>query len=110
MCGLSLSPLSRRAGGQVTPAEIVYGTVLSGDQYLHSEPTQARLHNEFNALAIEIEGGAVAQVYEAFGIVWVVIRTLSDLAGRDSRFEFNQFVSEVAATSAAVLRALLPVL
>lgn len=110
LCDLSLSPLSRRAGGQGSAAEIVYGTVLSGDQYLHSEPTRARLHTEFNALAIEMEGGAVAQVCEAFGIDWVVIRTLSDLAGRDSRFEFNQFASEVAVTSAAVLRALLPVL
>lgn len=108
--GLSLSPLSRQAGGQGRPAEIVYGTVLSGDQYLHSEPTRVRLHGEFSALAVEMEGGAVAQVCEAFGIDWVVIRALSDLAGHDSQFEFSQFAGEVAAASVAVLRRLLPVL
>lgn len=108
--GLKLSPLSEQAGGRGRPPEIVYGTVLSGDQYLHSEPTRARLHDEFSALAIEMEGGAVAQVCEAFGVDWVVIRALSDLAGQDSQFEFSRFSSEVAAASAAVLRTLLPVL
>jgi adenosylhomocysteine nucleosidase len=54
--------------------------------------------------------GAVAQVCEAFGIDWVVIRALSDLAGLDSQFDFSQFASEVAAASAAVVRTLLPVL
>jgi adenosylhomocysteine nucleosidase len=110
LLSLSLNPLSPRAGGWGGRAEIVYGTVLSGDQYLHSEPTRARLHDEFGALAIEMEGGAVAQVCEAFGIDWVVIRALSDLAGRESQFEFSQFSSEVAASSAKVLRTLLSAL
>ncbi|MEW2480078.1 5'-methylthioadenosine/adenosylhomocysteine nucleosidase [Mycobacterium sp. NPDC049093] len=105
-----LPPLSPEAGGQGSPAQIVYGTVLSGDQYLHSEPTRARLHSEFGGRAVEMEGGAVAQVCEAFGIDWLVIRALSDLAGQDSRFEFGQFAGEVAGTSATVLRRLLPVL
>lgn len=108
--GLSLSPLSPQAGGKGRPNEIVYGTVLSGDQYLQSLPTRVRLHGEFGALAIEMEGGAVAQVCEAFSIDWVVIRALSDLAGEDSRFEFSQFASEVAAASATVLRAVLSAL
>lgn len=108
--GLNLPPLSPQAGGDGRPAQIVYGTVLSGDQYLHSEPTRARLHSQFGGRAVEMEGGAVAQVCEAFGIDWLVIRALSDLAGQDSRFEFNQFASEVAAASCMVLRTLLPIL
>jgi adenosylhomocysteine nucleosidase len=35
---------------------------------------------------------------------------LSDLAGKDSRFDFAQFVDEVARSSARILRQLLPVL
>lgn len=108
--GLRLPALSTRAGGQGRPARIAYGTVLSGDQYLHSVPTRDRLHAQFGGRAVEMEGGAVAQVAEAFGAEWLVIRALSDLAGEDSRFEFDQFAGEVAAASCAVLRALLPVL
>ncbi|WP_445167694.1 5'-methylthioadenosine/adenosylhomocysteine nucleosidase [Mycolicibacterium sp. Dal123E01] len=87
-----------------------FGTVLSGDQYLHCDATRARLHAEFGGLAVEMEGGAVAQVAEAFGVPWLVIRALSDLAGHDSRFDFLAFVDQVAALSVAILRRLLPVL
>jgi adenosylhomocysteine nucleosidase len=38
------------------------------------------------------------------------VRALSDLAGQDSRFDFAQFVEEVAGSSAQILRRLLPVL
>jgi len=107
---VGLPPLSAAAGGQGGPARIVYGTVLSGDQYLRSEPTRSRLHGRFGGRAIEMEGGSVAQVCESFGVDWLVIRALSDLAGRDSGFEFDRFAGEVAASSATVLRRLLPVL
>ncbi|HJT91791.1 MAG TPA: 5'-methylthioadenosine/adenosylhomocysteine nucleosidase [Mycobacterium sp.] len=92
------------------PGQLVYGTVLSGDQYLHCEVTRDRLHREFGGRAVEMEGGAVAQVCEAFGIPWLVIRALSDLAGGNSRFDFPTFVDQAAATSATILRRLLPVL
>ena len=90
--------------------QIAYGTVLSGDQYLHCGVTRDRLYREFGGRAVEMEGGAVAQVCEAFGIPWLVIRALSDLAGGDSRFDFAAFVDQAAATSATILRHLLPVL
>jgi adenosylhomocysteine nucleosidase len=57
-----------------------------------------------------MEGGSVAQVCEAFGIPWLVIRALSDLAGGNSRFDFASFVDQAAASSATILRRLLPVL
>jgi len=102
--------VERLADFTLPTAAIRFGTVLSGDQYLHSEVTRERLHRDFGGLAIEMEGGAVAQVAEAFGVPWLVIRALSDLAGRDSRFDFLAFVDEVAASSVAILRHLLPVL
>jgi adenosylhomocysteine nucleosidase len=108
--GFTLPPLSRAAGGHDHSPRIAYGTVLTGDQFLHSETVRDRLHRELGGLAIEMEGGAVAQVCEAFGIPWLVIRALSDLAGSDSGFDFSTFVDEVAASSAGILRHLLPVL
>ena len=110
LAGFPLAPLSAAAGGRNTPPRIEFGTILSGDQYLHCEATRDRFHSELGGRAIEMEGGAAAQVCEAFGIPWVVIRALSDLAGRDSSFDFGQFAGEVAASSAAILRRLLPVL
>jgi adenosylhomocysteine nucleosidase len=106
----TLSQLSRAGGGRDQPPRIAYGTILSGDQYLHCEVTRERLHRDLGALAIDMESGALAQVCESFGIPWLVIRALSDLAGRDSRFDFTAFVDAVAASSAAILRHVVPIL
>ncbi len=105
-----LPALSCAAGGHDAPPAIRFGTVLTGDQFLHSEPTRERLHRELGGLAVDMESGALAQSCEAFGRPWLVIRALSDLAGRDSRFDFATFVGEVAANSAAIVRTLLPAL
>jgi adenosylhomocysteine nucleosidase len=102
--------LSRGAGGGDRSPRITYGTVLTGDQYLACEVTRERLHAELGGRAVEMEGGALSQVCESFGIPWLVVRSLSDLAGAQSRFDFTAFVDEVSAQSAAILRHLLPVL
>lgn len=105
-----LARVRERLADVSVPSQIVYGTVLSGDQYLNCETTRQRLLREFGGRAIEMEGGAVAQVCESFGLPWLVIRALSDLAGGSALFDFTTFVDRAAATSAMILRYLLPVL
>jgi adenosylhomocysteine nucleosidase len=105
-----LARVKQRLEQVSVPGQIVYGTVLSGDQYLNCDATRDRLLLELGGKAIEMEGGAVAQVCEAFGIPWVVIRALSDLAGGNALFDFTTFVNQAAASSAAILLHLLPVL
>lgn len=107
---LAFSPLAAEAGGSGKDAKITYGTILAGDQYIHSEATREHLHRTFDAKAVAMEGGAMAQVAERFGLPWLEIRALSDLAGADSRFDFSRFVDAVAERSATVLRRILPVL
>ena len=107
---LVLPPLSADAGGTGGGAKIVYGTILAGDQYIHCEATRERLHRAFEARAVAMEGGAMAQVAERFRLPWLEIRALSDLAGGESRFDFVRFVDEVATRSVTVLRRLLPLL
>jgi adenosylhomocysteine nucleosidase len=108
--GLELAPLSAAAGGTGRRPKLVYGTILAGDQFIHCEATRARLHREFKAQAVAMEGAALAQVAERLGVPWLETRALSDLAGKDSRFDFAKFVDEVAKSSAQILRRLLPIL
>jgi adenosylhomocysteine nucleosidase len=108
--GLELPPLSGAAGGSGRRPKLVYGTILTGDQFIHCEATRERLQREFEARAVAMEGAALAQVAERLGVPWLEIRALSDLAGKDSRFDFAKFVDEVAKSSAQILRRLLPVL
>jgi len=57
-----------------------------------------------------MEGAAVAQVAEAFGVPAIVIRSLSDLAGSESHLDFGKFVAAVAPVAARVVERLVPVL
>jgi adenosylhomocysteine nucleosidase len=105
-----LNRVKQRLADLSLPGQVSYGTILSGDQYLNCETTRQRLLTEFEGQAIEMEGGAVAQVCEAFTIPWLVIRALSDLAGGNALFDFTAFVDQAAESSANILRRLLPVL
>lgn len=109
LAALDLPPISTTAGGSGGKPRITYGTILAGDQFLNCEQTRIRLFNELGGRAIEMEGGALGQTCEAFGIPHLDIRALSDLAGQEARFDFAAFVDEVAASSATILRAILRV-
>ena len=88
-------------------ADAHFGTILTGDSYLGCGQTRERLFSSFAGKAVDMESGAVAQVAEAFGVPWLIIRALSDLAGEDSQLDFQVFATQAAKTaSAAVLKSL----
>lgn len=89
---------------------VVMGRILSGDQFINSEAARVRLHREFAAQAVEMEGAAVAQVGALLGLPVVVVRCLSDLAGADSHLDFMRFAAAVAPGAALVLRRIVGVL
>jgi adenosylhomocysteine nucleosidase len=105
--GLVLPALSAGAGGSGAPPRIVFGTILTGDQFLDCAATRDRLHAEMHGTAVEMEGAAVAQAAEVLGVDCLVVRALSDLAGEGSSLDFVEFLDEVASNSATVIRALL---
>ncbi|GLK71243.1 5'-methylthioadenosine/adenosylhomocysteine nucleosidase [Ancylobacter dichloromethanicus] len=108
LADLTLAPLSA-TGGERAP-RLHYGRILTGDQFINAEAPRERLFRELGGAAVEMEGAAMAQVASAFATPWLVVRTLSDLAGRESHFDFRLFIDEVALSSALVVRRLLPVL
>ncbi|WP_119678667.1 5'-methylthioadenosine/adenosylhomocysteine nucleosidase [Indioceanicola profundi] len=96
-------------GGVVRMPHIGFGTVLTGDQYVNCEAMRARLHTGFQAKAVEMEGAAIAQVAERYGVPCLVVRSLSDLAGHDSHMDFYAFVEAAAAGAAELVRRLVRV-
>jgi adenosylhomocysteine nucleosidase len=63
------------------PFGIHFGRIISGDIFVLCEATRERLSQLHRALAIDMEGAAIAQVAERFGRQYLVVRVLSDLAG-----------------------------
>ena len=102
--GIALPPFDAKAtGAEPRVPKIHFGTILTGDTFLNCEATRERLHRDFgSAMAIEMEGAAVAQVAERYGIPSLVVRSLSDLAGAESHMDFAAFCG-AAAEGAAML-------
>jgi adenosylhomocysteine nucleosidase len=111
LASLSLPMLPAAATGEAPRQPRVYfGTIVSGDQFINSEIARRRLFADFAGKAVEMEGGAIAQVTERFGASVLNVRSLSDLAGGHSHLDFAAFVHHASATAALVVRRLVPVL
>ena len=48
------------------------------------------------ALAVEMEGAAVAQVCHDYGVPFAAVRTISDRADDAAHTDFQRFIQEVA--------------
>ena len=92
-----------RAGGAVAraharDARVHEGLVASGDRFVSTRAESDGLRAALpDALAVEMEGAAVAQVCHDFGRPFAVVRTVSDRADDDAHGDFLRFAAEVAA-------------
>jgi adenosylhomocysteine nucleosidase len=85
------------AASALPQAKVHAGLIISGDQFVSSASESRRLQVALSdALAVEMEGAALAQVCHAYGIPLAVVRTLSDRADDDAHADFSQFVKDVA--------------
>ncbi|MBR3559687.1 MAG: 5'-methylthioadenosine/adenosylhomocysteine nucleosidase [Bacteroidales bacterium] len=91
---------------------LYFGDIASGDQFINS----IEKRNEILSLlpdvqCVEMEGAAVAQVCIEFGVPFTVVRTISDTADHNARFDFNKFIIEVAnAYSRAIVKEIMQLL
>ena len=73
------------------------GLVLSGDRFVATgAESRALLQDWPQALAVEMEGAAVAQVCADYGVPFAALRTISDRADDQAHADFNRFVRAVA--------------
>jgi adenosylhomocysteine nucleosidase len=84
--------------GAAAQARLHEGLVVSGDRFVSTQAESRALRGLLpDALAVEMEGAAVAQVCEAFGVPFAVLRTISDRADDAAAHDFGRFVADVAA-------------
>ena len=73
------------------------GLIVSGDRFVASAAHGAELRALLpDALAVEMEGAAVAQACADFGRPFAVLRTISDRADDSAHVDFTRFIAEVA--------------
>ena len=83
------------------------GLIASGDRFVATSAESAALRAALpEALAVEMEGAAVAQVCRDFNVPFAALRTISDRADDAAHVDFMRFIDQVASRySAAILQA-----
>lgn len=80
------------------------GLVVSGDRFVCTAAESRALTAALpDALAVEMEGAALAQVCHDFGRPFAVLRTVSDRADDDAHADFSRFIVEVASVYTRVV-------
>ncbi len=77
------------------------GLIASGDRFIATarisqDVRQALRADAMDALAVEMEGAAVAQVCQDYGVAFAAARTISDRADDLAHVDFAQFLTKVA--------------
>lgn len=79
------------------------GRIASGDTFVADRLEQRRIYEEFGALACEMEGAAIAQVAQAAGVPFLVLRAISDLADGSAFKSYAAFERHAAELSDRML-------
>ena len=89
----------------ITRPQMHQGLIVSGDRFVSNRRESQQLQQSLpDALAVEMEGAAVAQVCHDYGVPFAAMRTVSDRADDDAHADFLKFVTHVASRySAAIL-------
>lgn len=80
------------------------GLIATGDSFMSDPQRVEKTRKQFpEMLAAEMEGAAIAQVCYQYEIPFIIIRALSDIAGKDSSVTFEQFLQIAAENSAKII-------
>jgi adenosylhomocysteine nucleosidase len=75
------------------------GLIISGDQFVASAAAVEALRAALpDALAVEMEGAAIAQVCYEYGVPCAIVRTVSDTADAHAPASFTTFLTDLAGT------------
>jgi adenosylhomocysteine nucleosidase len=85
------------------------GLIVSGDRFVSTTAESVNLQAALpDALAVEMEGAAIAQVCHDCRVPFAAVRTISDRSDDEAHGDFVTFIREVASRhSAAIVQALL---
>ncbi|EGQ27613.1 MULTISPECIES: 5'-methylthioadenosine/S-adenosylhomocysteine nucleosidase [Sporosarcina] len=80
------------------------GTIASADVFMSDADRVLSVKEKFpRVIAVEMEAAAVAQVCYQFNTKFVVIRALSDIAGKESSISFDEFLPLAAKHSSQIV-------
>ena len=106
-CDLSLRKRLTEAAQLIQGVKVHEGIVATGDQFVNKADTRAYIHNTFGAIAIEMEGAAVAHACYMHNTPCGILRSISDNADGGSDMDYFTFRGIASAHSQQVVHTLL---
>ena len=80
------------------------GTIGTGDSFINRlDQMELIKKNCPSVIAIEMEAAAVAQVCHHYEKPFIIVRALSDIAGKESHISFNEFLTVAAKESSEMV-------
>ncbi|PWA12517.1 5'-methylthioadenosine/S-adenosylhomocysteine nucleosidase [Pueribacillus theae] len=96
-----LVAIAEACAKQIENIQVVKGVIASGDSFMNDVERIREIKEKLSGLhAVEMEAGAIAQVCFRFQVPFVIIRSLSDIAGKDAPISFDQYLQVAAENSA----------
>ncbi|MBA2878871.1 adenosylhomocysteine nucleosidase [Anoxybacillus kamchatkensis] len=93
------------SAAHIRAIQVAKGLIATGDSFMHDPARVDFVRTQFPDLyAVEMEAAAIAQVCHQFGVPFVVIRALSDIAGKESNVSFEQFLQKAALHSSELVQ------
>jgi adenosylhomocysteine nucleosidase len=84
------------------------GLIVSGDSFINRPDQIELIKKNFNeAIAVEMEAASIAQVCHVFKKPFIILRSLSDIAGKESNISFDAYLEQAAANSSRFIEALI---
>ncbi len=100
----NLVSIAEKSAEKINDVQVAKGLIASGDSFMNDPERVEFVRTKLpDLLAAEMEAAAIAQVAYQFGIPFVIIRSLSDIAGKDSNVSFDQFLETAAKNSAELI-------
>ncbi|MGM9951130.1 MAG: 5'-methylthioadenosine/S-adenosylhomocysteine nucleosidase [Lysinibacillus sp.] len=101
---MQLMEVAREAVTELGEHQYGIGLICSGDSFMNDPVRVEKVREYFPQMkAVEMEAVAVAQVCHQFDTPFVVIRALSDIAGKESNVSFDEFLPVAAKHSTAIV-------
>ncbi|WP_217586784.1 5'-methylthioadenosine/S-adenosylhomocysteine nucleosidase [Lentibacillus saliphilus] len=85
------------------------GVIATGDSFMSDPERVKAVQARFpDIAAVEMEAAAIAQVCYQYDVPFVVIRALSDIAGKESSVSFDAFLSQAAENASSLIFEVIP--
>ena len=102
-----LAEIARASVATTEGLQTVEGLIATGDTFMADPERVARTREQFPTMkAVEMEAAAIAQTCHQFEVPFVVIRSLSDIAGKESNVSFEAYLEKAAKHSADMVLAM----